>query len=280
MGRLAHVRIHSAFRGFRDAMGPTATGLRVRSIKYSISIPGSEPMVRFIIVESFLLGCLFLIAAYVFWQSFPTIPGVAMILGDGPGLRGPSPFGISPFVAVIAGFCLLPTILYWVLQWMGMTGRSFWMVTLVTIQPQFPAVLAHNQLDWALFWRAVKASPELSQTAVPGLAGVVAGAAAGGRIEKTSGTAGSLAAVAWGAGSNHCRRSCGPCRTGCLHVGCDLGAYVGGRRVRPHGQPAGLLSLDGVNRWRRSLVCHDGLFALLVAHAPTEVTRGKCRLTR
>ena len=126
-------------------------------------------MVRFILVESFLLGCLFLIAAYMFWQSFPTIPGVAMFLGDGEAFQRSSPFGVSLFVFVIAGFCLLPTVLYWVMQWMGMTGRSFWMATLVSLLPQFPAVVAHNQLDWALFWRAVKASPELSQTTIGAL---------------------------------------------------------------------------------------------------------------
>ena len=126
-------------------------------------------MTRFIVVESFLLGCLFLIAAYVFRQSFPTIPGVAMLLEAAPGLQGSSPLGVSPFVAVIAGICILPIILYWVLQWMGKTERSFWMVTLLSLGLQFPAVLAHNQLDWALFWRAVKASPEMSQITIGSL---------------------------------------------------------------------------------------------------------------
>ena len=126
-------------------------------------------MARFLAVESLLLGCLMFVTGYVFWQSLPTIPGVGMLLGDRLQSQGTGPLGVSPFLAVIAGLCCLPIILYWVMQWLGMAARSFWMVTLASLAPQFPAVLAHNQLDWALFWRAVKASPELTQITVGGL---------------------------------------------------------------------------------------------------------------
>ena len=72
-------------------------------------------------------------------------------------------------MVVIAGICCLPFILYWLLQWLGMTTLSFWLLTLAVLLPQGPAVLAHNRLDWASFWRGPPSSPELSQITVGAL---------------------------------------------------------------------------------------------------------------
>ena len=126
-------------------------------------------MVRFLVLESLLLGCLLFVGGYVFWQSIATAQVVDMLLGDRLESSNPGPVGVPPFVVVIAGLCCLIIILYFLMQWWGMTTRSFWMVTLAALVPQFPAVLAHNQLDWALFWRVTTASPELSQITLGGL---------------------------------------------------------------------------------------------------------------
>ena len=123
-------------------------------------------MVRFIAVESLLLGCLLFLAGYVFWESAGGGPGTATSWLDrlAPGAGG------GPLLAaVVAGICSIPIILYWFLQWRGMTGGSFWMVTLAVLLLQAPAVLAHNQLNWVSFWRGPSSPPELSLVAAGGL---------------------------------------------------------------------------------------------------------------
>ena len=64
------------------------------------------------------------------------------------------------------GVCCLPIIGYWVLQWVGMTRVSFWLVTLAALLPQLPAALAYNRLDWPSFWVGPLFSTELSQVMV------------------------------------------------------------------------------------------------------------------
>ena len=125
-------------------------------------------MVRFLAVESLLLGFLLSLAGYVFWQSLGATMGLDTLWRDQLEAQVPGTRGISPLV-VIAGVCCLPIILYWLLQWLGMTTRSFWLVTLTVLLLQGPAVLAHNQLDWASFWRGPSSSPELSQMTVGAL---------------------------------------------------------------------------------------------------------------
>ena len=123
-------------------------------------------MVRFIAVESLLLGCLLFLAGYVFWESAGGGPGEAtswlapLAPGSGRGVL---------LAAVVAGICAIPIILYWFLQWRGMTGGSFWMVTLAVLLLQAPAVLAHNHLNWVSFWRGPSPPPELSLVAAGGL---------------------------------------------------------------------------------------------------------------
>ena len=126
-------------------------------------------MVRFIAVESLLLGCLLSLAGYVFWRSLGTTPGLGTIMSDQLDAPGPGALEISPLMVVIAGICCLPIIFYWLLQWLRMNTLSFWMVTLAALLLQGPAVLAHNQLDWASFWRGSSSSPELSQITVGAL---------------------------------------------------------------------------------------------------------------
>ena len=125
-------------------------------------------MVRFLAVESLLLGCLLSLAGYVFWESSGRDPGLDTFWRDQVGALGPGALGTSPLV-VIAGICCLPIIFYWLLQWLRMTTLSFWMVTLAALLLQGPAVLAHNQLDWASFWGGPSSSPELSRITVGAL---------------------------------------------------------------------------------------------------------------
>ena len=126
-------------------------------------------MVRFLAVESLLLGCLLSLAAYVFWESMGATMGLETLWRDQLQAQGPGTWGIYPHMLVIAGICCLPIVLYWLLQWLGMTTRSFWIVTLAVLLLQGPAVLAHNQLDWASFLRGPSSSPELSQMTVGAL---------------------------------------------------------------------------------------------------------------
>ncbi len=125
-------------------------------------------MVRFLAVESLLLGCLLSLAGYVFSKSLGATQGLGTLWNDQLEALGPAALGISSLV-VIAGICCLPIIFYWLLQWLRMTTLSFWMVTLAALLLQGPAVLAHNQLDWASFWRGPSSSPELSQITVGAL---------------------------------------------------------------------------------------------------------------
>ena len=125
-------------------------------------------MVRFIAVESVLLGCLLSLAGYVFWETSGRDRGLGKLWNDQLEALGPGMLGFPPLV-VIAGICCLPIIIYWLLQWLRMNTLSFWMVTLAALLLQGPAVLAHNQLDWASFWRGSSSSPELSQITVGAL---------------------------------------------------------------------------------------------------------------
>ena len=126
-------------------------------------------MARFLAVESLLLACLLSLAGYVFWESMGAALGLDTLWRDQLEAKEPGTSGFSPFLAVIAGVSCLPIIFYWLLQWLGMTTRSFWMVTLFALLLQAPAVLAHNQLDWASFWRGTSGPPELSQMTVGAL---------------------------------------------------------------------------------------------------------------
>ena len=126
-------------------------------------------MVRFLALESLLLGCLPSLAGYVFWRSGGTTVGLGMEWRDQLAALGSGLWENPPLVLIIAGFCCLTVVLYWLLQSLGMTTCSYWMVTLAALLPQGPAVLAHNQLDWASFWRASSTTPELSQITVGAL---------------------------------------------------------------------------------------------------------------
>ena len=126
-------------------------------------------MVRFLAVESLLLGCLLSLAGYVFWESLGATLGLDTLWRDQLEAQEPGMWGISPFMVLIAGISCLPIVFYWLLQWLGMTTRSFWVVTLAVLSLQGPAVLAHNRLDWASFWRGPTSSPEWSQITVGAL---------------------------------------------------------------------------------------------------------------
>ena len=123
-------------------------------------------MVRFLVVESLLLGCLLSFACYVFWESLGATMGLDTLWRDRLEAQEPGTWGIPLLMVVIASVYCLPIIFYWLLQWLGMTTLSFWLVTLAVLLPQGPAVLAHNRLDWASFWRGSSSAPELSQMTV------------------------------------------------------------------------------------------------------------------
>ena len=108
-------------------------------------------MDRLLVVESLLLACLLLLAGYVFWETLGLVLGLDGVWRSLIDARVPDRFDLL-FILVLFVVCCLPIAIYWVLQFIGMTRTSFWIVTLAALAPQIPAVLSYNQLDWLSFW--------------------------------------------------------------------------------------------------------------------------------
>ncbi len=108
-------------------------------------------MDRLLVVESLLLACLLLLAGYVFWETLGLVLGLDGVWRSLIDARVPDRFDLL-FILVLFVVCCLPIAIYWVLQFIGMTRTSFWIVTLAALAPQIPAVLSYNQLDWPSFW--------------------------------------------------------------------------------------------------------------------------------
>ena len=108
-------------------------------------------MDRLLVVESLLLACLLLLAGYVFWETLGLVLGLDGVWRSLIDARVPDRSDLV-FILVLFVVCCLQIAIYWVLQFIGMTRTSFWIVTLAALAPQIPAVLSYNQLDWPSFW--------------------------------------------------------------------------------------------------------------------------------
>ena len=123
-------------------------------------------MGRLLVLESLLLTILLLLAFYALWETSGAILGLDRVRNS---LTETSMLATSDagfFLLEWIGICCLPIVVYWVLQYAGMTRLSFWAVTLAALVPQIPAVLFYNQLDWPSFWIGSWFTTGLSQTIV------------------------------------------------------------------------------------------------------------------
>ena len=121
---------------------------------------------RFVAIESLLLVCLLALTGYVFWETLGVELGLDRVWASLKAAQEPDSWQSTLLTLAAIGVCCLPIIGYWVLQWVGMTRVSFWLVTLAALLPQLPAALAYNRLDWPSFWVGPLFSTELSQVMV------------------------------------------------------------------------------------------------------------------
>ena len=104
-------------------------------------------MIRFVVVESFLISCLTILAGYPFLE---TVVGLDLNTSDADatccqGFLQWEPEFIIIGVVII---CSAPIAAYWLLQKLRMTRLAFWSLTLLTIAFQTPAIFSHNSIDW------------------------------------------------------------------------------------------------------------------------------------
>lgn len=105
-------------------------------------------MIRFVVVESFLIGCLVVLAGYSFLETAGRPLGLSAHDGGAiccQGLFRWQPEFIFPGVVIICG---APIAAYWLLQKLGMARSAFWSLTLLTIGFQTPAIFSHDSIDW------------------------------------------------------------------------------------------------------------------------------------
>ena len=98
---------------------------------------------RLVAIESALLTGLLLLSAYVLWASL----SVETVRQQGwvEVLSGRLPEYASLELGLAGVLCVAA---YWILQVLGHTSTAFWLMTLLVILPQAPAIWSHNQLQW------------------------------------------------------------------------------------------------------------------------------------
>ena len=105
-------------------------------------------MTRFVVVESFLIGCLVILSGYLFLETAGEPLGLSARGVDETCclylLQWESEFVILGVVVVCSGLIAI----YWLLQNLRMTRSAFWSLTLLTIMFQTPAIFSHNSIDW------------------------------------------------------------------------------------------------------------------------------------
>ena len=105
-------------------------------------------MIRFIAVESSLIGCLAILATISFLETVGRPMSTDARDGDivcCQGLLQLEPEFIVLGVLMVCGGAVA---LYWLLQGIGATRLAFWSFTLISIGFQAPAILSHNSIDW------------------------------------------------------------------------------------------------------------------------------------
>ena len=105
-------------------------------------------MIRFIAIESFLIACLAILSAYLFWESAGEPLGLDTPASSPACCQGLFQRGPEFLILVVVIVCGVPILAYWLLQGLGMTRLAFWSVTMLTLAFEAPAVLAHNGIDW------------------------------------------------------------------------------------------------------------------------------------
>ena len=110
-------------------------------------------MFRFWLIETGLLLYLFGIAGWMMWQT----GGAAVDVEKGwawlSRVRAWEDWGSTVSSLVMVAIFVLPVGLYWALQARGRRRVSFWLVIVLALLPQMPAVLAYNRVDWLSFWK-------------------------------------------------------------------------------------------------------------------------------
>lgn len=123
-------------------------------------------MFRFWAIETGLLLYLFGIAAWMLWQT----GGAAVDVDKGWAwlslVREWENWGSTVFFLILAAFFALPLVLYWTLQIRGSRRVSFWLVVVLSLGPQLPAVLAYNRVDWLSFWKYPMFTTDIPQPVV------------------------------------------------------------------------------------------------------------------
>ena len=157
-----------------------------------------------------------------------------------------------------------------------MTTLSFWLLTLAVLLPQGPAVLAHNRLDWASFWRGPSSSPELSQITVGALfllsLVLLVTLHRIAELRRLRGRLGALRLESGGTGQGHRQRDSSPGRVGWVQPVRNRNATVSGCGVGPDEQPAGPFSLDSTHHRRCRPFDGNCLLAPLAANSPRGLT--------
>ena len=98
---------------------------------------------RLVAAESLLLVGLLCLSAYVLW-AFLSLEGAPQP-GWAEALAEKLPQYVSRELVLTVGLC---GALYWALQVLGRNNFSFWLIALLVVLPQGPAIWAHNQLQW------------------------------------------------------------------------------------------------------------------------------------
>ena len=121
-------------------------------------------MIRFFVAEALLLAILVLLSCYLFLEPAGQVSGILF------GLSAPAHrWDMTVVVGVaLCAFCALGAV-YGFLQRLGMPGLAFWMVALLVLFLQSPAVLAHNGIDWLWPGSSQWGSPRLPATTTSGL---------------------------------------------------------------------------------------------------------------
>ena len=125
-------------------------------------------MIRFVAIESLLLGGLTILAGYLALESWGHTLGTPFDLSRLPCCQDHGRWESAFTIMAAMSICCIPIAGYWLLERLGMIRLAFWSVTLATLLVQCPAVIAHNGIDWFPARSHSWGLPELHPMAVAG----------------------------------------------------------------------------------------------------------------
>ena len=123
-------------------------------------------MFRYWTIETGLLLYLFGIAAWMMWQTGGAAVDVDKAWTWLSSVREWEDWGSTVFSLTLIAIFALPVVLYWTLQFRGSRRVSFWLVAVLSLGPQLPAVLAYNRVDWLSFWKYPMFTTDIPQPIV------------------------------------------------------------------------------------------------------------------